>query len=63
MWYKDMTEIPFTSRIYKLGNELRIVSTENNDTGNYTCEASNVVGSIEMTQQLIVEGEQKAELL
>ena len=63
MWYKDMTEIPYTSRIYKLGNELRIVSTENNDTGNYTCEASNVVGSIEMTRQLIVEGEQKTELL
>ena len=56
IWFKDMSKIPYTSRIYARGNELHIISSENGDTGNYTCEASNVVGSAKMTRQLIVEG-------
>ncbi|CAB4015339.1 Down syndrome cell adhesion molecule-like isoform X1, partial [Paramuricea clavata] len=55
IWFKDMSKIPYTSRIYARGSELHIISSGNDDTGNYTCEASNVVGSTKMTRQLIVE--------
>ena len=38
---------------------LHITSTGKNDTGNYTCEASNLLGSAAKKIQLIVEGEHK----
>ena len=38
---------------------LHIISSGNNDTGNYTCEASNLLGFAEGKIQLIVEGERK----
>ena len=42
---------------------LNITSVGHNDTGNYTCEASNVVGSARMTRELIVEGERVYKVL
>ena len=62
-WLKDMRNIPYTTRIYAGDSVLNITSVGHNDTGNYTCEASNVVGSARMTRELIVEGERVYKVL
>ncbi|XP_028396444.1 roundabout homolog 1-like [Dendronephthya gigantea] len=54
-WLKDMIQIQYDTEIYAQGTGLHITSAGHNHTGNYTCEASNVVGSVRQTKELIVE--------